>query len=91
MRELTGSKGRAALGSGIIAIATALLASLKTLDPSVAVALILTLGVVAVAYIWATGHEDGKKAEVERVRAEASQRPPPLESPSTPPPPNEAA
>jgi peptidoglycan/LPS O-acetylase OafA/YrhL len=66
IREFTGSKGRVALGASAVAVITAIAASIKTLEPEVAITLIVMFGLVAIAYIWSTAHEDGKKAEMEK-------------------------
>jgi len=67
MRELTGSKGRAALGATAVGVATAIVGALDGLKPEVAIALIVGVTIMATAYIVTTGLEDKGKLEKERA------------------------
>ena len=63
IREIEGSKGRAAIAGATGAVGTAALASLGQLPESVAITLIIMVGAVAIAYILGTAYEDGRQVK----------------------------
>ena len=71
IRELTGSKGRAALGAGAGSIILLVLQQVKAIEnESLAITIVVCLTVAAVAYIRYTGLEDQSKEDAKKAEAE---------------------
>lgn len=70
-RELSGSKGRMAIGGVSVALLTAAAAALKQLPENVAIAVVVMTGLSVIAYTYMTGREDEAKHNADAEKAKA--------------------